>query len=175
MSHPPPILSNAGPLITLGKLNRLGLLADLYDEVQIPRAVYNEVVVQGMARGAADALTIRLFLNQQSWPIVDVPHKILSAYTPAIVLDPGETEVLALAQTLPNPVVLLDDEAARTEARRLNLTVYGTLGVLIQSYRQNNLSYAESELLLQEIGTRRDIWISAKLCQQVLVALLKKP
>ena len=159
--------------MALGKLNRLGLLADLYDEVQIPRAVYDEVVIQGLARGAPDALTIRLFWKQKDWPIIDVPAKILSMYIPSVMLDPGEVEVLALAQTLPNPLVLLDDEAAREEARRLNLLVRGTLGILVQSYHKGHLSYAEIELLLQEITARRDIWISAKLCQQVLAALSK--
>jgi predicted nucleic acid-binding protein len=33
------VISNAGPLIALGKLNRLELLADLYETVQIPQSV----------------------------------------------------------------------------------------------------------------------------------------
>ena len=131
------VLCNAGPLIALGKLNRLDLLTDLYEEVQIPRAVYDEVVTQGLARGAPDALTVRLFWRHQRWPIVDVPDAVLSAYTPPVVLDPGETEVLALAQTLADPLVLLDDEVARAEARRLKLRVRGTLGILVHAYRRS--------------------------------------
>jgi predicted nucleic acid-binding protein len=38
------VVCNAGPLIALGKLNRLELLAELYGQVQIPRAVYDEAV-----------------------------------------------------------------------------------------------------------------------------------
>ena len=34
------VLGNAGPLIALGKLNRLELLAELYGQARIPRAVY---------------------------------------------------------------------------------------------------------------------------------------
>ena len=48
----PIVVSNAGPLIALAKLNRLDLLAELYGEVQIPRAVYNETVTQGLTYGA---------------------------------------------------------------------------------------------------------------------------
>jgi len=80
------VLCNAGPLMALGKLNRLGLLVDLYGEVQITRAVYDEVVTQGLARGASDAFTVRLFWQRQGWPIVDVPDTVLSAYTPPVVL-----------------------------------------------------------------------------------------
>jgi predicted nucleic acid-binding protein len=100
------VLCNASPLIALGKLNRLDLLAGLFGEVQISRGVYDEVVTQGLVRGAPDALTVRLFWQRRQWPIVDVPQPVLSAYVPPVVLDVGETEVLALAQSLANPLVL---------------------------------------------------------------------
>jgi predicted nucleic acid-binding protein len=173
LSSGPTVLSNAGPLIALGKLNRLDLLADLYDQVQITQAVYTEVITQGLAHGAPEALTIRLYWESQHWPVINVPTTVLAAYIPPVILDSGETEVLALAQTIPNCLVLLDDEVARTEARRLGLQLRGTLGVLVQAYRLKHLSYAQITLLLQEIAARSDIWISAKLCQQVLNALPK--
>ena len=169
-----PVLSDAGPLIALGKLNHLSLLADLYGIVQIPRAVYDEVVIQGLAQGAPDALTVRLFWERQQWPIVDVPDAVLAAYSPSVTLDPGEIEVLALAQTLDDPLILMDDEIAREEARRLGLRVRGTLGVVTQAYRQQLLTFDQTELLIQEIAARPDIWISAKLCEQVLSALKRR-
>ena len=55
MSSMPDVLCNAGPLITLGKLNRLEVLSELYGEVRIPRSVYDEVVTSGLAKGASDA------------------------------------------------------------------------------------------------------------------------
>ncbi|MCU0501654.1 MAG: hypothetical protein MUC51_07775 [Anaerolineae bacterium] len=94
------VLSNANPLIALGKLNRLELLAELYGQVQTPRAVYDEAVTQGLALGAPDARTIRLFWQAKDWPIVNVSAAILAAYKPPVIFDPGETEVLALARTL---------------------------------------------------------------------------
>ena len=148
----PTVLCNAGPLMALGKLNRLDLLTDLYGEVQIPHAVYSEVVVQGLARGAPDALTVRLFWQHQGWPIVNVSEATLSAYTQPVILDPGEAE-------------------ARAEARRLRLRPRGTLGVLVQAYRQGLLSFDQVELLIREIATRPDIWIGARLCGRVLAAL----
>lgn len=147
------------------------MLVDLYKEVQIPQTVYREVVIEGMARGAADALVVRLFWKRQGWPIVDVPVTLLSAYTPSVVLDPGEMAVLRLAQTLHDPLVLLDDEAARSEARRLGLRLRGTLGILVQAYRNGILPFSHVELLIQEIAARTDIWISTKLCMRVLLSL----
>jgi predicted nucleic acid-binding protein len=94
---------------------------------------------------------------------------------PSVILGDGETEVLVLAQTFSEsePLVLLDDEVARTEARRLNLRVRGTLGVLVEAYQQKLLPFNQLNFLFQEIANRQDIWISEKLCQQVLKALPK--
>ena len=171
MSAGPVVLCNAGPLISLGKLNRLELLSELYDEVQIPHTVYDEVVTYGLAKGAPDALTVRLFWQHQKWPVVDVPPDVLSAYIPSVILDPGERAVVALAQTMMHPLLLLDDEVARGEARRLNLQLRGTLGIMVQAYREHMLTLAQIELLMREISARRDIWISTKLCEQVLASL----
>jgi len=165
------VLCNAGPLIALGKLNRLDLLEGLFGEVQIPRAVFDEVITQGLVRGEPDALTVRLFWQRQGWPIVDLAQAQLSAYVPPVILDTGETEVLALAQSLVNPLVLLDDEVARTEARRLELRMLGTLGILTRALRQGLLSMEHAELLIREIAERPDIWISARLCTDVIASL----
>lgn len=165
------VLCNASPLVALGKLNRLDLLAGLFDEVQIPRGVYDEVVTQGLSRGAPDAFTVRLFWQRQQWPIVKVPQALLSAYAPPVVLDPGETEVLALAQSLADPLVLLDDEIARAEARRLKLRLCGTLGIVVRAHREGLISLDQAELLIREIAARPDIWIAARLCEQVLASL----
>jgi predicted nucleic acid-binding protein len=65
----------------------------------------------------------------------------------------------------------MDDATARAEARRLGLHVRGTLGILVQAYRRHHLSFLQVELLLEEIASRPDIWISAQLCNQVLAQL----
>jgi predicted nucleic acid-binding protein len=167
----PLVLCNASPLITLGKLQQLDRLASLYGEVQMPRAVYDEVVTRGLARGAPDALQVRMFWQHHGWPVVDVPPAVLAMYAPPVILHPGERALLALAQTLQDPLVLLDEEGARAEARRLQLRLRGTLGVLVQAYRTQLLSFVDVERLIHTIANRPDIWISAKLCAQVLAAL----
>jgi predicted nucleic acid-binding protein len=165
------VLSNSGPLIALGKLDQLELLTELYGEVQIPRTVYDEVVTDGLARGSPDALVVEQFWQNRGWPIVEVPEGVLSAYTPLVTLHPGEREVLALAQTLDDPLVLFDEEAARSEGRRLKLRVRGTLGILVQAYRGGFLTFPQVESLIRSISARPDIWISTKLCDRVLASL----
>ncbi|MFN2131425.1 MAG: hypothetical protein ACK2VD_12925 [Anaerolineae bacterium] len=171
----PTVLCDSGPLIALGKLNRLDLLAELYSEVRIPRAVYDEVVLQGLVRGAPEALVVRLFWEHQHWPVTDVPASTMSSYAPSVILGAGETEVLGLAHALNDPLVLLDDEVARAEARRLGLRVRGTLGILVHAHRQSLLTFAQVEFLIYEIAARPDIWIGKRLCEQVLASLKSDP
>ncbi len=49
------VVSNAGPLITLGKLNLLHILSKLYSHVYIPKEVYEEIIVNGIRFGCIDA------------------------------------------------------------------------------------------------------------------------
>lgn len=168
------VFVNAGPLIALGKLNRLHLLVDLYTVVHIPREVYREVVVEGTARGVPDALPVRLFVEVRSLPILEVSKEALLAYSPSVILDPGETELLALARDFKDSLVLMDDAEARGEARRLGLAVKGTLGILVEACRADILSFAEAEILMLEIAARPDIWIGETLCRQVLQQLAQE-
>ena len=55
MSHDAPVISNAGPLMVLAKLNLLNLLKQLYGRVYFARSVYDETVIEGMRQGYEDA------------------------------------------------------------------------------------------------------------------------
>ena len=157
--------------MALGKLNRLDLLTGLYPIVQIPEVVYNEVVVDGLARGEADAAIVRNFWRQQQWPVVSVQDAVLNAYQPLIALGGGERAVLALAQVTPGALALLDDALARREARRIQVQSYGTLGILLRAQQAGILMRPELVRLLQDIASRPDIWISAALCQKIIAGL----
>ncbi|MGA7935216.1 MAG: hypothetical protein WCA35_16830 [Kovacikia sp.] len=47
-------------------------------------------------------------------------------------LGAGEHEVLGLAVTIQNSLVILDEALARSYAQQLNISVTGTLGVLLK-------------------------------------------
>ncbi len=48
-------------------------------------------------------------------------------------LGPGETSVIQLAFSRSGSLLILDDLAARTFAKRINLNIIGTLGVLLEA------------------------------------------
>lgn len=168
------VLINAGPLIALGKLNRLPLLAQLFSTVHVPQAVFQEAVVQGVGRNSPESLHIRLFLQHYGFPILDVSEEASRSYVPQPELGAGERQVLTLAQSFSDTLALLDDELAREEARRLRIPVKGTVGILVQAFQEELLDQEEIEFLLLDIAARPDIWISEKLCRQVLSQLRTK-
>ena len=110
----------------------------------------------------------RLFVDRYRCPIVEASEAVIAAYVPVGALDAGEREVLALARGSREALVLMDDELARTEARRLRIPVKGTLGILVAAYRLGLLTLNEIELLFLTIAARPDIWISERLCRQIL-------
>ena len=65
-------------------------------------------------------------------------------------------------------LVLLDDLLARNEAKKRNLKVKGTIGVLYKAYKRGFLEWNKFQELIQEIISRNDIWIHEDLCKNVL-------
>jgi predicted nucleic acid-binding protein len=161
------VVSNAGPLIALGKLGQLSLLLTLYDEILMPRKVYHEVVINGLRLGADDAPAVDFLVRQGH---IDVVEVVLPPTLPtwAQSLDAGEIEVIVLGQQQAADWVLVDNEHAREAARQVGLPLKGTVGLLLEAWRRGHLSLQAFELLIQEVKTRPDLWISAQLCDRAL-------
>ncbi len=164
------VVSNAGPLIALGKLGQLGLLLKLYKHILISREVYNEVVVNGTRIGATDASAVKRIVDKGRILVEEVmlsegDRQALS------IIDVGEAEVIALAKERKATWVLIDNEHARKIARFRGLPLKGTIGILIEAFRRGFLSQEEIELLVGEIQARPEFWISARLCDYALRAV----
>ncbi len=118
------VICNAGPLIALSKLHQLTLLATLYVQGTGAAGGLRRSGDNGAGARATDALAVRLFWDQQGWPVVAVPRSATEGYVPSVALDPGESEVLALAQTgglrRPQPVSALGgfEQHARAAAHQ---------------------------------------------------------
>jgi len=163
------VVANAGPLMALAKLNLLHLLKQLYGQVQFPRSVYEEVVVEGIRRGFEDAHTLQRFLSQEKWKpteVGDVPDDLASSH-----LDRGERESIALAIAL-DGLLLIDKERGREVARQCGVTVRGTLGILIHVYRAGLITADQLRFYFGQIEERTDIWISPTLCRRLLQEVL---
>lgn len=118
-----PVIVNNTPLAALWSIGHLELLRDLYEEVLIPKAVYEEFL-------AKERTKRQKVLQKAGW-IKSTP---LSNPRQALIyvgLDRGESEVLALADELSARLIIMDERRGRRYAKRLGLPLTGTLGVLL--------------------------------------------
>ncbi len=159
------IVCNAGPLISLGKLGQLNILSQLYNEILIVPEVYSEVVDQGLRLGEPDAYQSKYLVEKSHIKVVGVKKGI---YKIKRQIDIGEIATLQLALSEKADIVLIDEELAREEAKELGLKVKGTIGVLLEAFKSKYLSREIFCMLINEIRSRPDIWISDKICQEIL-------
>ena len=87
------------------------------------------------------------------------------ASLPATLYD-GEREAIALALTVPQPQILLDEQEARRVAQDLGLQVMGTLGILLLA--KNNQVILQVRSLLNAMIVDAQYWVSASLYEQLL-------
>lgn len=126
------VVSDAGPLIALGRLDPLGLLHALFTQVQVPDAVLAECMVrpdQADTRRLLAALEAGWLLRCTAVPLTGPSE-----------LDLGERAAIGLALDI-GAILLADDLAAREFARSQGLTVIGTLGVLAVARRRGLIDH----------------------------------
>lgn len=73
------------------------------------------------------------------WIEIHSPQDKISQKIINSSLDSGEASVIALAMEFENPLLILDDLKARNFSESLNLSITGTLGVLLDA-KKNNLT-----------------------------------
>lgn len=161
------VVSDAGPLIALSKLGRLALLSQLYEQVLIPQAVYEEVVVVGLREGHTDAIAVdhavqlgHITVQSAASPDDDEPW--------SAAIDAGEVEVIVLARDSGADLAIIDNAHARRAARSVGVPLRGTVGVLLEALSKGILTILEFELLINEIKRRPEFWISQRLCDAAL-------
>jgi predicted nucleic acid-binding protein len=130
MAEDPIVLSDASPLIGLAAADCFDVLRDLFGEVCITESVRKEVTARKYLPGAAEVT--RGIGNRWIRRLPD-PRGGVAFLT----LGAGETTTLhAAIRSGPTCLVLLDDAAARAEARALGITVTGTAGILLTAQRR---------------------------------------
>ena len=167
------VVADAGPLMALGKLGLVYLLHELFEQVLIPTAVYEEVVTRGLDLGQPDAYAVQLAITRQEIVVMNVRDDDLLASVRVLPLARGERHAIHLALRESADWILLDDQLAREEAQRLELKIKGTLGVISEAYRRGLTTHQETEFIFQAILTNDDIWISEALVRRVWEQLQK--
>ena len=120
------VVVNTTPIIALADIGHLDLFKNLYGEIIIPEAVNREIISEpgrGLVNGA-DWIRVESVKNP-------VQKSLFSSR-----LHAGEVEVIMLAQECGADLLIIDDNAAKKTAKYLNLTVTGTMGVLLKAKKE---------------------------------------
>jgi len=145
------VIADASVLISLSAIGRLGIIHDCFpDGIQIPPAVWKEVVDQGHERpGTKDvAFADWIFVRE----IED--HRFVQYLK--LGIDEGEAEAIGLARETNAQVILIDERDARDVAKGLGIKVLGTIGLLIRAKRAGKFDSLKKELdSLQELAKFR--------------------
>lgn len=147
------VISNSTPLIILGKIGELEILKNLYGEIIIPRAVFEEVTIKSDA--IKNLSWIKIFEVQDK-----SDRKIYQAK-----LHEGEVEVIMLAKEISADLLIIDDNAAKKFAKFLGFKVTGTLGILLKAKSEKIIS--EVRPILEKM-LAKNFYISEEILKLVL-------
>ncbi len=153
----PKIVSNTTPIISLLKLSQLNILKELYSEILIPYAVFQEIEDGKNKRYYQD-------ISKIDWiKIVEIQDRQAIKYF--LDLDAGESEAIVLATEIGADLIIIDEKLGRFHAKHADLKVTGTIGILIKAKMQGIVR--DLKPLLYEL-TEKDVWISEKLIEEIL-------
>jgi hypothetical protein len=152
------VVSNTTPILSLLKLSRLDILKDLYTQIFIPLAVFQEIEI-------GKSKTYYKDLSKIDW--INIQHtQDKNATRYFLDLDAGESEAIVLATEIEADLLLMDEKLGRFYAKHAGIKVTGTIGVLIKAKNQGLIKCLKP-LLLELI--ERDVWISKSLIREVLI------
>lgn len=159
------IVINTSPLLALSAaLGDLSLLQSLYAEVFVPFEVCQEIEKGGLSGFSVAEFKAAHFLNKLDKPLTISPFLKNS-------LDIGEASVIQLALDKDIQTVCIDETVGRRIARLNNLTLTGSIGVLIRAHREGHL-FSMSEAI-KNMQTR-GIWLSDSVISVALKEAEKK-
>lgn len=78
----------------------------------------------------------------------------------SLELDKGEASTIAYAMAHPQAKILMDEKKGRTAAKRLGLTVTGTVGVLLKAKEQGLITSGQD--ILEKLE-KHGFWLSEEL------------
>ena len=134
------IIVNSTPLIVLSNIGHLNLLKDLYGEIYIPQAVFDEVTQKN------DSAKREICGNSAWIHVCQIQNETAKRMYQA-KLHAGEVEVMILAQENPKAdLLIIDDLAAKNTAKFLGLKVTGTLGIILKAKREHFIEKVEPML-----------------------------
>lgn len=164
MPNPTEIVINTSPLLALSAAcGDLNLLQALYKQVFVPYEVCQEIEKGGLSGFSVAEFKAAHFLHKVDKPLTISPFLKNS-------LDIGEASVIQLALDKGIQTVCIDETVGRRIARLNNLSLTGSIGILIRAHQEGHVfSMQEAIKNMQDRG----IWLSDSVISVALKAVEK--
>lgn len=152
------IVCDAAPLVSLQEAELLEILP-LAGRVSIPPAVESELQTLDHIPEWMEVISL-----DESFA-----HEAL-LWIRAGILDPGESEAIALVRQLDADWLLTDDAAARLVAQREKIEVHGSLGLVLWAAAAGHYDLEEAQSAVDALS-RSSLWVAARVLEEVRAAL----
>jgi predicted nucleic acid-binding protein len=143
---------DAGPLIHLDELGRLGLLSD-FKQLLVPQVVMDEALRH--RPGMNPDVLSNLEIISHPPPLPADLLKLADEFA----LHAGERAALAVLKLRGGQFLLSDDAAARSVALAAGFQTHGTIGLILRSHRRGRVSKTEMLQLLRDLPVRTTLHI----------------
>ena len=137
------IISNTSCIIVLDNINLLYILKELYGKIYI-----TEEVLKEYGKPVGDWVIVNKVKNSNYTKILNT------------ILDLGESSTIALSLELDNNTMILDDLKARKVVKEMNLSITGTLGVIVKAKQKGiikSISAVLDKLKQQNFRISKDL------------------
>lgn len=130
------LVVNASPIISLAKIGCADFLPGLFDQLVIPEGVFEEITAHKEHDRAVE------WLRDQDYQAI-----VRSIEVPAIIsewnLGKGESQVIAFAFQNKDFTAAIDDKAAKKCAEVFNISISGTISIIIKARKKGLTSKVE--------------------------------
>lgn len=110
------VVADSSPIVSFAKARKLHLIQKVCNEIIIPPAVYDEIVVRGKGKPGAEEI------KKASWISVRKPKNQIEVEKLGRQFDWDESEAIILAEEI-KAILLADERIIIKEARRKNLQI----------------------------------------------------
>ena len=141
------VVSDTSPICYLVLVGEIELLPQLFKEIVIPQAVYNE-----LTSTSAPAILQNWSEEIPKWLLINDVDPVQDQQLNR--LDLGEKEAIILAEKLKAGLIIIDEKAARKIAIDRGLKVTGLLGVLEIAIKQDLIDIKTAIEKLQKTSVR---------------------
>lgn len=121
------VVADSSCLIGLAQINLFHLLRELFSEVYIPYAVYDEVVIKGEGEAGSKETEDGI---KDGWILKKAVNDDMAVSALTTILGKGEAEVIVLCKELGRDYALIDERTARNISELLNVNTMGVLGII---------------------------------------------